>query len=97
MSHHKFNPLLDLKERAELLRSNDQHMTVSQLARRLGVTTDYLRRELLAQPGGIPGFKIGRGPRSQWRIRLCDVTRWEESRMVSYDFTAQPNTQKTGR
>jgi excisionase family DNA binding protein len=81
MPHHKSTPVPE---------SREQHMTVSQLARRLGVTEDYLRRDLLAQPGGIPGFKIGRGPRSQWRIRLSDVTRWEESRIVSYGFASEP-------
>lgn len=64
-----------------------KHLTVSQLADRLGVTKDYLRRSILGQPDGIPGLKIGRGHRAQWRIRLSDVERWEEGRIACYDAT----------
>lgn len=61
------------------------HLTATQLAERLAISEDYLRRTLLGQPDGIAGIKLGRGPRAQWRIRLCDVEKWEASRIVCYD------------
>lgn len=64
------------------------HLSVAQLASRLGVTEDYARRKLLGQPGGIPGIKLSDGPRGQWRIRVCDVEQWEASRIVCYDSAA---------
>ncbi len=70
-------------------RPTHSHLTVSQLAQRLGTSEDYLRRAVLGQRGGIPGIKLGDGPRSQWRIRLCDVEKWEESRLVCYDASRQ--------
>lgn len=70
-----------------------KHLTAGQLAERLVITEDYLRRSLLGQSDGIPGIKLGTGPRAQWRIRLCDVEKWEESRLVCYDAAPQrPNT-----
>lgn len=69
--------------------STHSHLTVAQLAERLGTSEDYLRRAVLGQRGGIPGIKLGDGPRSQWRIRLCDVEQWEESRLVCYDAARQ--------
>lgn len=65
--------------------SSVSHLTLSQLAKRLVLSDDYVGRSLLGQPGGIPALKIGKGKRAQWRIRLCDVERWEESRIVCYD------------
>jgi|LNFM01.1.fsa_nt_gb hypothetical protein len=62
-----------------------KHLTASQLADRLTVSEDHLRRAILGQPGGIPGLKLSDGPRAQWRIRLCDVEAWEQTKLVCYD------------
>lgn len=62
-----------------------KHLTASQLADRLTVTEDHLRRSILGQPGGIPGIKLSDGPKAQWRIRLRDVEQWEQARTVCYD------------
>ncbi len=62
-----------------------QHLTASQLADRLGITADHLRRAVLRQPSGIPAIKMSDGPKSRWRIRLSDVEEWERSRTVCYD------------
>lgn len=70
-----------------------QHLTVSQLAVRLNVSQDHLRRSILGQPSGIPGIRLSDGPRAQWRIKLCDVEIWEASRTVCYD--AAPKRQRT--
>ncbi len=69
--------------------STHSHLTVAQLAERLGTSEDYLRRAVLGQRGGIPGIRLGDGPRSQWRSRLCDVEQWEQSRLVCYDAARQ--------
>lgn len=39
----------------------DQYMTVQQLAQRLRVTPDYLYSDVLGQPDGIPGIRLGKG------------------------------------
>ncbi len=66
-----------------------QHLTAPQLAVRLNLTPDHLRRAVLGQPGGIPGIKLGKGPRSRWRIQVSDVERWEKDRTVCYDAAPQ--------
>lgn len=70
--------------------SSVQHLTVSELAVRLNVTQDHLRRAILGQPSGIPGIRLSDGPRAQWRIRLCDVQDWEKARTVCYDAAPRP-------
>lgn len=67
-----------------------RHLTASQLANRLTVTEDHLRRAILGQPGGIPGIKLSDGLKGQWRIRLADVEQWEQARMVCYDAAPRP-------
>lgn len=66
-----------------------QHLTVQQLAHRLNVTTDYLYREVLGQPGGITPIRLGRGPRARLRIPLAEIERWEESQRVRYGVIAR--------
>lgn len=63
---------------------SQQHLTVAQLAHRLNVSTDYLYREVLGQPDGIPAIRLGRGTRARLRIMLSEVEQWEESRRVRY-------------
>lgn len=63
---------------------SQQHLTVAQLAHRLNVSTDYLYREVLCQPGGINPIRLGRGPRARHRIPVAEVERWEESQRVRY-------------
>lgn len=64
--------------------SSTQHITVLQLAHRWNVTTDYLYRDCLGQPDGIPFMRIGKGRRARIRIKLSDVERWEEEHVVQY-------------
>jgi len=73
--------------------STVQHLTASDLAHRLNLKPDYLRRSILGQAGGIPAIKLGDGEKAQWRIRLCDVEAWEASRTVCYDVA--PKRQRT--
>ena len=61
------------------------HLTAAQVAERLQVSVEYLYRELLGHADGIPGLKIGRGPRARWRIKLTDLEAWEERQRVCYD------------
>ncbi len=69
----------------------DQYMTVQQLAQRLRVTPDYLYSDVLGQPDGIPGIRLGKGRRPRWRIHPSDVAQWEERQRRSYD-SAPPLT-----
>lgn len=65
--------------------SSGPHLTASELAVRLHLTPDHLRRAILGQPTGIPGIKMSDGPRARWRIKVSDVEQWEASRTVCYD------------
>lgn len=64
--------------------SQQQHLTVAELAHRLNCTADYLYREVLGQPGGIAPIRLGRGPRARLRIPVAEVERWEESQRVRF-------------
>ncbi|CAE6779649.1 hypothetical protein [Nitrospira defluvii] len=70
--------------------SSGQHLTVSQVAARLAITEDHLRRSILGQPDGIRALKLGNGPRAQWRVRVCDLEAWEEAKLVCYDAAPRP-------
>lgn len=58
------------------------YLTPEQLAVRLQVSREYVYRELLGQPDGIPAMKIGKGLRARWRIRPEDLEAWEDRHRV---------------
>ncbi len=61
------------------------YLTPGQLAVRLQVSREYVYRELLGQPDGIPAMKIGKGLRGRWRIRHEDLEAWEDRHRVLYE------------
>ena len=61
------------------------YLTPEQLAVRLQVSREYVYRELLGQPDGIPAMKIGKGLRARWRIRPEDLEAWEDRHRVLYE------------
>lgn len=61
------------------------YLTPEQLAVRLQVSREYVYRELLGQPDGIPAMKIGKGLRARWRIRPEDLEAWEDRQRVLYE------------
>lgn len=59
-------------------------LTVNQLAVRWQVTPDFLYRDIVNAPNGIPAMKLNRGRRSRWRIRVADVEQYETRRSGAY-------------
>jgi hypothetical protein len=55
-------------------------LTVNQLAVRWQVTPDFLYRDIVNAPDGIPAMKLNRGHRGRWRIRVADVELYETQR-----------------
>ena len=57
-----------------MLRHEPKLLTTHQVARRLGLSEDAVRRKL--RTGQIPGIKLGTSSRSQYRVDSDELQAW---------------------
>ncbi len=78
-----------------MLRDEPKLLTTHQVARRLGLGEDSVRRKL--REGVLPGLRLGSSNRSQYRVREDELQRWlDESSTIPREDPAAREAPDSG-